>query len=216
MTEAVRIPSCVSLMTLSELSNPALASFDLTAYEGVHGLNFYEEDRLLQKIVRKYGSAYTEEHLQALEENLHKYGELAGGVLDRLVKACHKEGKWGQITQYDRVGKRIDQIDYCFEQKEVRRINYEHGLVNLDFHPEWKHPFTELHRMALAYLSNTNGEAGINCPLAMTDGMIRVLQALGTPEQKEKYLKLIADPQSEIPFYGRAVCHRESRGQQCR
>ena len=187
-------------MSDSKLSNPALAPFDLTAYKGVQGLNFYEEDRLLQRIIRKYASTYTKEHHQAVEKNLHKYGKLAGGILDRLVKASHKEGKWGEVIQYDRVGKRINQVDYCFEQKEVRRINYEYGLVNLDFHPEWTHPFTELHRMALSYLSNTNGEAGINCPLAMTDGMIRVLQALGTPEQKEKYLKLVADPQSESHF----------------
>ena len=187
-------------MPLSQLLNPGLASFDLSAYKGVQGLNFYEEDRLLQKIVRKYASNYKKEHLQGLEKNLHSYGELAGGILNHLVTSCHKEEKWGKITQYDRVGKRVDQVEYCFEQREVRRINYEYGLVNLDFHPEWKHPFTELHRMALAYLSNKNGEAGINCPLAMTDGMIKVLQALGTPEQKEKYLRLIADPQSKSHF----------------
>ncbi len=102
--------------------------------------------------------------------------------------------------QYDRTGRRIDEVEYCFEQKEVRRINYEHGLVNLDFHPEWEHTFTKLHRMALAYLANTNGEGGITCPLAMTDGMIQVLQAIGTPAQKEKYLTLLANPQSKSYF----------------
>lgn len=183
-------------------SNPGLAAFDLTNYKGVQGLNFYDEDRLLQEIVAEYTNAsrYDKKHTKDLISHLREYGALAGDILDRLVTASHKEGKWGQLVKYDRTGKRIDRIEYCFEQREVRRINYEHGIVNLDFHPNWPHEFTDLHRMALAYLANTNGEGGFTCPLAMTDGMIRVLKALGSPKQKEKYLKLIADPKSKSHF----------------
>ena len=186
--------------TPASTTNPGLAPFDLTGYTGVHGQNFYEEDRLLQKIIEKHTSSYTKEHSSALKANLHKYGKLAGGLLDDLVSASHKDGKWGEIKRFDRLGKRIDKIEYCMEQREVRRINYEYGILNLDFHPEWSYKFTECHRMALAYLASTNGEGGVTCPLAMADGMLRVLQALGTPAQKKKYIGLVADPKSKSHF----------------
>ena len=34
--------------------------------------------------------------------------------------------------------------------------------------------------MALAYLANFNGEGGVTCPLAMTDGLIIALKEIGT------------------------------------
>ncbi len=181
-------------------SNAALAAFDISGYQGVRGKNFYAEDHLLQRIIEKYAASYTPDHRKDMEKHLYEYGALAGSILDELVSEAHKTEKLPQIRRYSRTGERIDLAEYCYEQREVRRINYQHGLVNLDFHPEWRHPFTDLHRMALAYMANMNGEGGICCPLAMTDGMIRVLRALGNPEQKEKYLKLLADPQSESHF----------------
>ena len=72
--------------------------------------------------------------------------------------------------------------------------------MNLNYHADWPYAFTMLHRMALAYISNQNGEAGVNCPLAMTDGMIRVLEAKGTPEQQDRFLPLVAGPDSDSHF----------------
>ena len=181
-------------------SNLGLAPFDLTGYKGVHGLNFYDEDRLLQKIIERYSETYTPEHLNAIKEHLHQYGELAGGVLNDLTEACHKDGKWGKIKKYDRFGERVESIEYSQEQIELRRINYEHGIVNLDRHPDWNYEFTFLHKMALAYLTATNGEGGVACPLAMLDGMVQILEALGTPKQKEKFLPLIVGPESKSHF----------------
>ena len=180
--------------------NPALAAFDISNYRGVRGRNFFDEDRLLQRIVKQHAAGLAPAHRDALVGHLQAYGELVGGVLDELTEKSHREDKYGYVVQYDRTGNRIDEVVYSPEQKEARRISYEHGIVNLDFHPEWKHDFTMTHRMALAYLANMNGEGGVTCPLAMTDGMIRVLKALGTQEQKQRYLPLVAGPGSASHF----------------
>ncbi|MBE8345744.1 acyl-CoA dehydrogenase, partial [Leptospira interrogans serovar Pomona] len=137
---------------------------------------------VLQALVEKYSKDYDVAHKKAMIEHLIGYGALVGGVLDELTEASHKEGKYGEVVKYDRTGNRIDAVMYSNEQKLSRKISYDYGIVNLNYHSSWKHPFTDLHRYALAYLANQNGEGGVTCPLAMTEGMIKVLEALGTPE----------------------------------
>jgi len=181
------------------MQNPALAPFDISDYRGTRGLNFYTATPSFGRIMNSYlpGSAELRADVHA---HLAKYGELCGGVLGELVEACHKEGKYGELIQYDSTGNRIDAVVYSHEQREARRIAYEHGIVNLGYHSEWKHPFTFAHRMMLACMTNMNGEGGVACPLAMTDGMILVLEKIGTEEQKRKYLPVVADPKSKSHF----------------
>ncbi|TGK20791.1 acyl-CoA dehydrogenase [Leptospira fluminis] len=180
--------------------NPGLAPYDVSSYRGNRGKNFYDLDKVLQRTVERYSADYEPAHKRALTLHLQGYGHIVGGILDELTEASHKEGKYGEIVKYDRAGNRIDLIVYSPEQKLSRKISYEYGIVNLDFHDEWKFPFTDLHRYSLAYLANQNGEGGMTCPLAMTEGMINVLKAIGTEEQKRKYLPLVAGKNSTSHF----------------
>lgn len=180
--------------------NPGLEKFDISEYKGLENRNFYEMDSALQRVFSRYSQGFTKEHREAAEKHISDYGALSGGILNELTLASHKEGKYGELVKYDRSGNRIDEIVYCREQTESRRISYEHGVVNLDFHKDWKFPFAAVHRYALAYLMNMNGEGGVSCPLAMTDGMILALKAVGTEEQKKKYLPLVAGQGSRSHF----------------
>ncbi|NUM41728.1 MAG: acyl-CoA dehydrogenase family protein [Leptospiraceae bacterium] len=181
-------------------TNPALLPFDITGYTGNRGKNFYKEDTILKRIIVNSFSNLKIEFQQAVENHLSNYGKLIGETIDPLVDACHKEGKYGEIIKYDNTGNRIDEVRYSPEQLEVRKRIYEYGIINLDFHPNWKHPFTFLHKMSLAYLTNMCGEAGVTCPAAMTDGMIQALKSLGTEEQKKKYLPIVAGYGSSSHF----------------
>ncbi|MCB1159490.1 MAG: acyl-CoA dehydrogenase family protein, partial [Leptospiraceae bacterium] len=49
-------------------------------------------------------------------------------------------------------------------------------------------------------LNNLNGEGGVACPLAMTEGMIFALKEIGTEAQKKKYLPLVAGEKSSSHF----------------
>lgn len=139
-------------------------------------------------------------YLSAVRDHLSGLGNLAGGIVNELTIECHREGKWGELVQYDRTGKRIDEIRYAPEQVELRKIFYDYGVVNLDCKDSWKHEFSIPHRMALAVLTNMNGECGVACPLAMTEGLIHALRAIGTEQQKEEFLPLLTDPASKSHF----------------
>ncbi|HMW06509.1 MAG TPA: acyl-CoA dehydrogenase family protein [Leptospiraceae bacterium] len=180
--------------------NPGLAPFDISNYHGVAGRNFFDEDRLLHHLLDKYTKDYNQSHKEDMLKHIRGYGELVGGILNKLTEACHKEGKYGEVIHFDRVGNRIDKVVYSEEQLQSRKISYEYGIVNLDFHRNWKHPFTTLHKLTLAYLANQNGEGGVTCPLAMTDGIILGIKALGTDEQKKKFLPLVAGEHSSSHF----------------
>jgi putative acyl-CoA dehydrogenase len=180
--------------------NPGLKDFDLTGYTGTQGWNFFEETPVLWQAFSMNSANADAGYLAAVREHLSGLGELAGGIINELTIACHREGKWGELVQYDRTGRRIDEIRYAPEQVELRRIFYDYGVVNLDCHDDWKYEFSIPHRMALAVLTNMNGECGVACPLAMTEGLIHALRAIGTEEQKEQFLPLLTDPSSKSHF----------------
>lgn len=180
--------------------HPFLVPYDISKYKGLRGRNFYESDKALQRMVSRYSETLSATHREAMEKHIHGYGELVGGILDELTEECHREGKYGEVVKYDRTGNRIDFIKYSEEQKKSRKISYDYGVVSLDFFPEWKYTFPHIHRYALAYLMNLNGEGGVACPLAMTDGLILALKKIGTEEQKNKYLPILAGKDSESHF----------------
>lgn len=180
--------------------HPFLVPYDISKYKGLRGRNFYESDKALQRMVSRYSETLSATHRDAMEKHIHGYGELVGGILDELTEECHREGKYGEVVKYDRTGNRIDFIKYSEEQKKSRKISYDYGVVSLDFFPEWKYSFPHIHRYALAYLMNLNGEGGVACPLAMTDGLILALKKIGTEEQKNKYLPILAGKDSDSHF----------------
>lgn len=173
------------------LNNPGLQSYDLTQYSSVKGINFFESDATIVRLVERH---IPEQDRSAVLEHLSQFGQVSSEKLNELIFEAHKEGKYPVLDKYDHVGNRIDEIRYCDEQEQARKIAYDYGIVNLDYHKEWQKPFHYIHRMVLAYLQNQNGEGGVACPLAMTEGLINILKELGTPEQQERYLPIVTDP----------------------
>lgn len=182
------------------MSNPGLKPFDLTGYTGVSGKNFFTETAVLEQAFALNSQNQDKTYLQDATQHMLGLGALAGGIVNDLTIACHKEGKWGELVQFDRTGKRIDLVQYAPEQVELRKIFYDYGVVNLEAHKDWKHEFSILHRMSLAILTNMNGECGVACPLAMTEGLIHALRAIGTDEQKERFLPLLTGTDSKSHF----------------
>lgn len=148
---------------------------ELTDYKGAAGLNFYEEDPLLKRVIETRAPDGT-------ADRLSKLGAACGGRLLELVEASHRDGSWPVLEQYDRWGARVDRVVYSAEQLEARQLAFAHDCLP---------PAPLLERMAKAYLLNQNGEGGFTCPLAMTDGLIELLENDGTPAQKERWLPLL-------------------------
>ncbi|TBR21971.1 acyl-CoA dehydrogenase [bacterium] len=161
-----------------------------TDYRGAQGLNYWREDALLRAAVEPaLPAAGRAKALEALDAA----GALCGGPLSALVEKAHEDAGLPTLTRFDRWGNRVDRIEYCTEQVEARRLAMSLGLLPPVSLPE---------RMAKAILLNYNGEGGITCPLAMTDGLAQLLEEAGTPAQKSRYLPLVRDPGTPTPLTG--------------
>lgn len=177
--------------------NPGFEPYDMSEFKGVKGQNFFDSDSVLVRLMKR---SLPDSLKEDAMNHMSGFGKISSLELDDQIFAAHKEGKYGFLEKYDRAGNRIDEINYCEEQKAARKIAYDYGIVNLDFHREWPHEFHYLHRMGLAYLQNQNGEGGVACPLAMTEGLINILKELGTEEQKRKFLPILTDPEKGTHF----------------
>lgn len=161
-----------------------------TEYRGAQGLNYWREDALLRAAAEP---AFPKDGRSQALEALDSAGALCGGPLSALVDKAHEDRSLPTLTRFDRWGARVDRIDYSTEQVEARRLAMSLGLLPPVSLPE---------RGAKAVLLNYNGEGGITCPLAMTDGLVQLLDEHGTPAQKGRWLPLARDPGTPTPLTG--------------
>ncbi|MEQ1920120.1 MAG: acyl-CoA dehydrogenase family protein [Elusimicrobiota bacterium] len=162
----------------------------ISEYASASGTNFFTTDRLTTAILRQ---RLPHSQRAAALDSLTAFGEVCGGELGRLIEEAHQDGKYPRLERYDRWGRRIDRIVYNEEQLQARRLAFKHGLLP---------PKPLLERMAMAYLLAQNGEGGVGCPLAMTDGLATLLEEQCTDEQRARYRHLVYDAKGPTPFTG--------------
>jgi putative acyl-CoA dehydrogenase len=153
----------------------------LPGYAGTRRLNMWEVDADLRDAVMLRLAD------RAAVDRFRKFGALIGGPLGALIEASHRPEKLPRLVETNVGGERAAAVVYCAEQIEARqalaRAVYGQGELPL------------VERVTLAVLSNYAGEGGITCPLAMTEGLIGLLEKRGTPAQKALLPKLrSADP----------------------
>lgn len=134
--------------------------------------NQYADDRVLRAYLKRVLPA---EVLAAVEPELTRLGDLAGGELyrmqiaDRLNEPRH--------TPWDAWGNRIDLVEVSPLWQRAERLAAEMGLVATAY--ERKHGrFSRIHQFALVHLFTPATDV-YSCPLAMTDGAARALIAAG-------------------------------------
>jgi putative acyl-CoA dehydrogenase len=148
----------------------------LPGYSGTRGLNMWEADADLRD------AAMTRLTDRAALERLSGFGAIVGGKLGQLIETSHRPENLPKLVEKKVGGAPAAAVEYCPEQIQARqtlaRALYGSGDL----------PLAE--RMTLAVLSNYAGEGGITCPLAMTEGLIGLLEKRGTPAQKALLPKL--------------------------
>lgn len=138
----------------------------LPGYPGTRGLNFWEADAALQAVA---GPMLTPQALARCSE----FGAFVGRTLDALNDVSH---------QTENLPRLVDGIvRYCPEQIEARR----HIARAIYGGPG---PLALTERMTRAVLANFSGEGGTTCPLAMTEGLIGLLEKHGTATQMREFL----------------------------
>jgi alkylation response protein AidB-like acyl-CoA dehydrogenase len=167
---------------------------DLAAWESAQPTNFYDSDRHLQDILEFYWGA---EKLQAQVPRLAKFGAEAATIVDGAARRANLPENLPRLDRYSTVGARTEDVIQSLDHHLAGRYIYGSGTMSV-----YSEPGNNLLALALFYLSSYNGEAGHNCPLACTAGVIKTLQQVGDETLREKYLPRLLDPGYETRYHG--------------
>lgn len=151
----------------------------LPGYPGTDGLNFWTADETLRHVAS-----------QALPaggaERCADFGGRAATELEALVRVSHRAENLPRLEK----GAVLYSKEQVLARRWLARGIYKEGELGL----------TE--SMTRAVLANYCGEGGVTCPLAMTDGLIRLLEKRGTPEQKKSLLPKLRSDDAEWALTG--------------
>jgi alkylation response protein AidB-like acyl-CoA dehydrogenase len=127
--------------------------------------NWYEDDALLHRLMaRLAGTDGTPE--------LRRWGALCAVDLRELAEQSARLENRPALRAFDAYSRRVDEIVLpASTERALQIVEGRHRLGALHGDP---FIFT-----AQWYLCNQNGEAGVGCSLACTDGMVRALEQLG-------------------------------------
>ena len=151
----------------------------LIAWQDAQPDNWFEADEALQGYLQRlYGPAYEDR-----AASLSASAALLAQKTDPLVCQMERQGNQPRLDRYDGVGQRTEDVLYDGRYREVGQHLYGTGVISM-----LGEPGNVLQNTALGYINNQLGEAGHNCPIACTAGVVRVLTAVGSEELKERYL----------------------------
>lgn len=130
--------------------------------------NWFDDDPILRALLeRHHGSADAFTHA-----GLREWGERCSGPLRDLAEESSLAQNRPRLVHYDARGRRVDEIVLPRSTREaLSEVEGRERLGSVGDDP--------LIHYAKVYLYAQNGEAGVACSLACTDGLVRALEALG-------------------------------------
>jgi len=153
---------------------------------GTEGINFYSADPDLAFLLRRYLS---DDDYEQAGKLLTAMGAVAAQRMDALAEVANRQGP--VLQQFDKRGQRIDEIIFHPAYSELERIAYEQFAIAACTHragaPGWSGRVPQPVKFALAYLG-MQAEAGVFCPVSMTDALARVLERYGSEALKQRFL----------------------------
>ena len=150
------------------------------------GINFYTADPDLSYHMRQSLSTEDFERAQGI---LSRMGEVASQRMDELAQVANRQGP--VLIQYDKRGQRIDRVVFHPAYHELERIAYEDFAIAACTHREgalgWPGKVPQQVKFALGYLG-MQAEAGVFCPVSMTDALARVLERHASEPFRRRFL----------------------------
>lgn len=156
--------------------------------------NYFTADMDLQRKLELYFGA---EKYRDLAPRLYEFGHTAATKVDPLVRVANQDQNLPVLKRRDGIGQTIDEVEFHPSHTEAGRLIYGSGIMNVLGEPG-------NNRLALSmfYISGQNGEAGHNCPLACTAGLIKVLQKVAPDSLSEQYLPPLLDTNFDTNYTG--------------
>lgn len=156
--------------------------------------NFFVADRNLQRLLEFY---WSEERYRQHLPRLLEFGGVVATVIDEAARISNLDENLPRLSRFTGTGRRVEDVRFHPAYHEAGRAIYASGVMSV-----YEEPGSNLLSLALFYLSSLNGEAGHNCPLACTAGLIKVLQAEASQELQERYLPHLLNPDYDRNYHG--------------
>lgn len=169
------------------MTSPAVARAAWAAWRRDAARPFAEGDTHLAQLLAAHGHA-------AAMPKVEAFGATCAAI-DELVRENNREEHLPQLRRWDGQGNRIEQVLHHETYHQVGRAIYGSGVM-----ANYRQPGCEVLTMAQVYLSGQNGEAGHNCPLACTAGLIKILQRHGNAFAP--WIARLTDPNYDAHFHG--------------
>ncbi len=163
---------------------------DLAAWLAAQPADLYADDADLQALVAAHG-------MQARAPRFHDVGQAVAGPLDAAVRENNLHRNLPVLDDWDGIGRFSGGVSHHPSWRTAGKLIYGTGIMTAYGEaPRPSHRFI----LSLFYLTGQAGEAGHNCPLACAAGAIRSLQALGTADQRDRFLTRLLDPDFDTNF----------------
>jgi alkylation response protein AidB-like acyl-CoA dehydrogenase len=157
--------------------------------------SWFEGEAALQRILsRQLGGAF--------ERAKPRLATMGDAVANEGAQWGHEADHQGpKLVVRDRTGARIDEIDYHHSYRRLQALGYGGGIVAATYNPALAAERGQAPKaltFGLGYLFG-QAEAGMFCPVCMTDGAARLLVAHGTKALQERFVpRLSATDMSQL------------------
>ena len=144
--------------------------------------NWYRDDDLLKRLLRRHAGGTGDE--PGGRGGIEDWGGEASGRLRRLARESARPENRPRVEHFDARGNRVDRV--LLPSSTRRALDLVEGREGLG--AVSGDPFVHY---AKIYLSSQNGEAGVACSAACTDGLVRVLEAHGDRQVHESVVEQV-------------------------
>lgn len=160
--------------------------------------SWFESEAALKRVLSaQLGAAF-----EKAKPRLEKMGDGAANEGARWAQEADHNGP--RLVNFDHTGARIDEIDYHHSYKALQQLGYGGGIVAATYNPALaaeRGAAGKALTMGLGYLF-AQAEAGMFCPVCMTDGAARLLVKHGTKTLQERFVPRLSSTDLSTLYTG--------------
>jgi len=159
----------------------------LMAWERSRPENYFDDDGNLHRVLRMHLGDPVDRHWAMLQ----RAGAMAAGEMDALARETNRDENLPELQRFGPMGTATEEVVFHPGYHELAARVWSSGVLSV-----LGEPGNNLLSGAISYLLDHNGEMGHICPVACTAGCIKLIQTVGSDQQKERYLPRLLETDS--------------------